>query len=685
MNMTDESKAHSDNNMSDMQDHSTMDHSKNEDHDNHENHHEMMIQDFKKRFYLSLVLTIPILLLSEIIQDFANFNFEFTGDTTVLLVISSIIYFYGGVPFFTGFRDEINKRTPGMMTLVTMAITVSYVYSIAVITVLDSGKQFFWELATLIDIMLLGHWIEMRSIMGASRALEALAKLLPSKAHKILENGEIIDVELSSLQPGDRVLIRPGEKIPTDATVEKGQSSVNEAMLTGEMKPILKNQGDKIIGGSINGEGSLTSIIELTGDQTYLAQVINLVKEAQKSRSKAQDLANRAAFVLTIVALVGGTLTFAIWMALGADLSFAIERMVVVIVIACPHALGLAVPLVVSVSTSISAQNGLLIRNRIAFENARNLSIVAFDKTGTLTEGKFGIRKIVVLGNDNENDILGIAASLESHSEHPIAKGIVEFAKGNDLVIQEVDNFEAIPGKGIKGKLSDQEYLVVSPGYLVGLGNELPDLSLSNDEKLGLTIVYVLKSDQIMGAILLEDIIREESREAIAKLKSMGIKTMMITGDNENVARWVASRLNIDKYHSEVLPHQKSEIIKSTQQRGEIVAMVGDGVNDAPALVQADVGIAIGTGTDVAVEAGDIILIRNDPKDIVATIKLARKTYRKMQENLVWATGYNSFALPIAAGALFSFGILLSPAVGAAFMSVSTVIVALNAMRLKMD
>ncbi|MCH8907750.1 MAG: copper-translocating P-type ATPase [Candidatus Heimdallarchaeota archaeon] len=653
------------------------------EHGDHKNHHEMMIVDFKRRFYVSLILTIPILILADIVQDFLGFELSFQGDKFLMFILSSILYFYGGVPFFKGAREELTKKLPGMMTLVTLAISVSYFYSVAVITVLDSGKEFFWELATLIDIMLLGHWIEMRSTVGASRALEAMAKLLPSDAHLITSTGDIQDIPIANLNVGDQVLVRPGEKIPIDGVVSKGVSSVDESMLTGETNPVVKEKDHQVIGGALNGEGSLTVKITSTGDKTYLSQVITLVREAQATQSRSQDLANRAAYYLTLLAIVAGTITFTTWLILGKDLAFALERMVVVIVITCPHALGLAVPLVVSVSTSLSAKNGLLIRNRIAFENARNIDVVAFDKTGTLTKGEFGVTEIHAFNGTTKDEILSIASSLEINSEHPIAKSIVKHGKDNGTEIFEVEKFQSMTGKGVSGFKGPTEYKVVSPGYLTESDLEIPTFPIAEKDLHGLTLIYVIRGTSIIGLLGLRDLIREESREAIVELKAMGIQSVMITGDNEDVAKWVADELHLDDYNSAVLPHQKSEIVKSYQAKGLKVAMIGDGVNDAPALAQADVGIAIGTGTDVAIESGDIILVRNDPRDIVSTIMLAKATYRKMQENLVWATGYNTFAIPIAAGVLVSYGILLSPAVGAAFMSLSTVIVAINALRLK--
>ena len=648
----------------------------------HLDHHTHMIADFRKRFWISMVLTVPILLLSPMIQRLINLEnlLSFEGSKYILFLFSSIVFFYGGYPFLKGMIDELKKMIPGMMTLIAIAVSVAYFYSSVVVLGLD-GKIFFWELATLIDIMLIGHWIEMKSVMGASKALESLAKLMPSDAHKMLDNGTVVDVPLNELKPGDKILIKPGDKIPSDGLVVSGQSSVNEAMLTGESKPVMKKVEDNVIGGTVNGEGSLEVIVKKTGKDSFLSQVIELVKEAQESKSKTQDLASRAAFWLTIIAITGGIATLTYWITFGHQtFAFALERMVTVMVITCPHALGLAVPLVVAVSTAISASNGLLIRNRTAFEVARNINAIIFDKTGTLTKGEFGITDIISFDtNLIENEIVKFAASVEMHSEHPIAQGIV---KSTDNTF-EVRNFKAIPGKGATGIADNKTVMVVSPGYLRDKNINIDDTRIEEFHSQGKTVVFLLINDELKGAIALADIIREESKEAISKFKKLGIKTIMLTGDNKKVAKWVAEELGLDDYFAEVLPHQKSEKVKEIQSNGYVVAMTGDGVNDAPALAQADVGIAIGTGTDVAVETADIILVKSNPLDVLAIIKLAKATYKKMVQNLVWASGYNAFAIPLAAGVLYSFGILLSPAAGAALMSLSTVIVAINAKLLK--
>lgn len=648
----------------------------------HHDHHAHMVADFRKRFWISLIITVPVLILSPMIQNLLGFgeSLRFSGDLYLLFGLASVVFFYGGYPFLKGIVDELKQGKPGMMTLIALAITTAYVYSSAVVLGL-SGKVFFWELVTLVDIMLLGHWIEMRSIMGASRALEELARLMPSDAHKLMPDGSIHDVPLSELIVGDKAVVKPGEKIPADGKVTDGHTSVSEAMLTGESQPITKERGAKVIGGSINGEGSITVTVEKTGNDSFVSQVIELVKEAQGSKSKTQDVANRAALWLTIIAITAGSVTLFVWLAvMNRDFSFALERTVTVMVITCPHALGLAIPLVVAVSTALSAKNGLLIRNRAAFERARNIQAIIFDKTGTLTQGKFGVTDSVTFETGcTEKEILQYAASVEVHSEHPIAKGIVSSSKET----QPVDDFKAIPGKGVEGIVNGRKVKVVSPGYLRENEIAVDDERIEKLNAQGKTVVFVMIDGKLCGAIALADIIRPESKRAIAMLKQMGIKCMMLTGDNKQVAKWVSEEIGLDEYFAEVLPHEKAEKIREVQSRGLIVAMTGDGVNDAPALAQADVGIAIGAGTDVAVETADIVLVRSNPLDAVAIIGLAKATYRKMVQNLAWATGYNAFAIPLAAGVLYKSGVLLSPAIGAVLMSLSTVIVAINARFIK--
>ncbi len=644
----------------------------------HHDHHAHMVADYRRRFWISLAVTIPILVLSPMIQGFLGLEdaLRFPGDLYLLFGLSSLVFVFGGYPFLRGILLEVGARQPGMMTLIAVAITTAYLYSSAVVFGLR-GKMFFWELATLIDIMLLGHWIEMKSVLGASRALEELARLMPSDAHKLMPDGTILDVPLSELRVGEKFIVRPGEKMPADGKVVDGQTSVNEAMLTGESKPVNKTAGARVIGGSINGEGSVTVEVTKTGKDSFLSQVIDLVREAQASKSKTQDLANRAALWLTLIALAGGALTLIAWFGvMNKDFAFALERTVTVMVITCPHALGLAVPLVVAVSTAISAREGLLIRDRAAFERARNIQAIIFDKTGTLTEGRFGITDVLTFRHDiGEQDLLKYAGAVEARSEHPIAKAIA----ASESVALPVEGFRAIPGRGAEGTVNGKLVKVVSPGFLRESGIAVDDGRIAELTGQGKTVVFVIIQNELSGAIALADIIRPESKKAISRLREMGIRCMMLTGDNTPVAQWVSEQIGLDEYFAEVLPDEKSAKVREVQQRGFVVAMTGDGVNDAPALAQADVGIAIGAGTDVAVETADIVLVKSNPLDAVSIIGLARATYRKMVQNLVWATGYNAFAIPLAAGVLYKSGIVLSPAMGAVLMSLSTVIVAINA------
>jgi Cu2+-exporting ATPase len=722
----DEMKSKLQNGMKNQQ-HEGMKHAQHEGHGpsagkDHGDHHTHMLEDFRRKFIISSILTIPVLLLSPTIQGFLGFEFQVPGAYFLTFLLSSIVYFYGGSPFLKGIKDELAEKSPGMMTLIAVAISVAYFYSSAVIFGLPGGV-FFWELVTLIDIMLLGHWLEMRSVMGASRALDELVKIMPSVAH-LKKHGEVVDVGVDQLKIRDQVLVKPGEKVPVDGTVVQGTSSVNESMLTGESEPVTKKPGDEVIGGSINGEAAFVLKVEKTGKDTYLSQVVELVRTAQESKSKTQDLANRAAMYLTIIALSVGILTFILWIFLGQQLVFALERAVTVMVITCPHALGLAIPLVVAVSTSIAANSGILIRDRQAFERARDLQAIIFDKTGTLTEGRFGVTDIISLsgeeskkseengsqeedekreengnqeedkkreenanrkeyekqeesGSEEENrnrvkneEILSLAASLEANSEHPIAAGILESARKKGLKTRSVEGFSSIPGKGIEGLVEGKKYLVVSPGYLEEKGIALKNEKIEKTERQGKTIVFLIEGDKVLGALALADIVRKESVEAILKLKEMGIKCLMLTGDNSYVAASVARELELDDYFAEVLPHEKAEKVKEVQKK-YITGMVGDGVNDAPALAQADVGIAIGAGTDVAIETADVVLVKNDPGDVLNLIRLSRSTYSKMYQNLLWATWYNIFAIPLAAGVLYRYGILLSPAVGAVLMSLS--------------
>ncbi|MDW0111116.1 copper-translocating P-type ATPase [Sporosarcina aquimarina] len=642
-----------------------------------------MVQDFKKRFYVSLVITIPILILSPMIQQFLNVDWRFAGDLYILFALSTFVFFYGGLPFLTGAKDELKERTPAMMTLISLAIIVAYVYSTASVFGL-AENNFFWELATLVDIMLLGHWIEMRSIMGASKALEELAKLMPSEAHLLNEDGSTTEVEVSELQSGQRVLVKPGEKIPVDGQIVEGKSSVDESMLTGESLPVDKSVDEEAIGGSINGEGSLVLSVTKTGEDTYLSQVITLVKEAQESKSRAQDLANRAAKWLFYGALAAGLITFTIWLLLGYSVSFAIERMVTVLIIACPHALGLAAPLVVAVSTSIAAKNGLLIRNRPAFEEARKIQAVVFDKTGTLTKGEFGVTDILPSDGYMEEDVISYAAAVESQSQHPLAQGIAKKAEASEIQVPKVHDFQSLTGRGLQGTVNDKQVLVVSPGYMKEANLSYSEDSFSKWSFEGKTVVFLLIDSQLAGMIALADIVRETAVEAVSELKSLGVKSIMLTGDHTQVAEYVGKQLGLEEIFAEVLPHEKSEKIVHIQEKeGLRTAMTGDGVNDAPALAKADLGIAVGAGTDVAIETADVVLVKSNPLDVVTIIKLSSATYRKMKQNLWWAAGYNIAAIPLAAGILYPLGIVLSPAVGAILMSLSTVIVAINARLLK--
>lgn len=649
----------------------------------HDNHHAHMVQDFKRRFYVSLIFTIPILILSPMIQQFLNVDWRFTGDLYILFALSTFVFFYGGLPFLKGAKDELKDRTPAMMTLISLAITVAYVYSTASVFGL-AEDNFFWELATLVDIMLLGHWIEMRSIMGASKALEELAKLMPSEAHLLNEDGSTTEVEVSELQHGQRVLVKPGEKVPVDGRIVEGKSSVDESMLTGESLPVEKSVDEEAIGGSINGEGSLVLSVTKTGEDTYLSQVITLVKEAQDSKSRAQDLANRAAKWLFYGALAAGLITFVVWLALGYPVSFAMERMVTVLIIACPHALGLAAPLVVAVSTSIAAKNGLLIRNRPAFEEARKIEAVVFDKTGTLTKGEFGVTDILPSDGYKEEDVILYAAAVESQSQHPLAQGIARKAQESDIQVPKVHEFQSLTGKGLQGTVNDKHVLVVSPGYMKDAHLSYREDTFITWSEEGKTVVFLLINDQLAGMIALADIVRETAVEAVSELKKLNVKSIMLTGDQTQVAEYVGKQLGLEEIFAEVLPHEKSEKIVHIQEKeGLRTAMTGDGVNDAPALAKADLGIAVGAGTDVAIETADVVLVKSNPQDVVTIIKLSSATYHKMKQNLWWAAGYNIAAIPLAAGILYPIGIVMSPAVGAILMSLSTVIVAINARLLK--
>ncbi len=642
-------------------------------------HHKMMIADLKKRFYVVLILTIPIMLLSSMIQHFLGLDWKFNNSSYILFTLSTVVFIYGGWPFLKGLVTELRNRNPGMMTLIGFAITVAYIYSTATVFGLK-GMDFYWELATLILIMLLGHWIEMKSIAGASKDLELLVQLMPDDAHMVMGD-KVHDIKTDTLKEKDIILVKPGEKVAADGLILEGESYLNESMLTGESKPVKKIKGDKVIAGSMNGNGSFKVTVSHSAKDSYLSQVIKLVDDAQKAKSKTQLLADKAAKWLTFIALSAGIITFFYWYVSGQPLDFAMARIVTVIVICCPHALGLAVPLVVARSTSLAAKNGLLIKNRTSFENARKITTVVFDKTGTLTVGKFEVSKIVSFKKElSENEIIRLASALEQRSEHPIATGILLKAKDLSITIPATGNFQAIPGKGVEAIVEGKKILVVGPAYLKEKNMVVPDGFKANDTE---TVVFVIISNALAGYIALSDEIRPESASAIKTLKENNIKSILLTGDNNKVAKAVSDTLGMDRFIAEVLPDQKLEKIKELQRKGEFVAMTGDGVNDAPALAQADIGIAVGSGSDIAAETAGIVLVNSNPKDIVSLILFGKATHRKMIQNLLWATGYNVLALPLAAGVLYHWRILLSPAEGAALMAVSTIVVAINASTLK--
>lgn len=655
----------------------------------HEGHETMM----RNRFFVTLPLTLIVLLFSPLIQRWFGFQLAFPGSEWIAPILGTVIFFYGGLVFLSMARQELAQRQPGMMTLISVAITTAYLYSLGTFFFppqdamgMGSGMMdFFWELATLITIMLFGHWIELRSVGQAQGALRELAKLLPDTAERLLPSGETEKVEVSQLRAGDRVLIRPGASIPADGLVAEGESSVNEALLTGESLPLDKKPGDAVIGGTVNGSGSLRVEIQRVGDQTTLAGIMRLVEDAQKSQSRAQTLAQRAAFYLTFIAIGAGILTFVGWMVFTGNLSDAVRYTVGVLIIACPHALGLAVPLVVAISTTLSARNGLLVRKRVALESAKDLNTIIFDKTGTLTKGEQGVVQVAVDGI-SEDDALQIAAGLEGDSEHMVAEAVRHYVQERKLLPAPVSQFESIAGRGVKAVVDGKTYFVGGPRLLEQLDLSVPlslETAKQSAETAGQSVIYLTSETTILALFAVADVIREESREAVEKLHNLGLKVAMLTGDSETVAKTVAQALNIDTYFAQVLPEHKADKVRELQKGGNKVAMVGDGVNDAPALLTADVGIAIGAGTDVAIESAGIILVRSNPMDIVKIIRLSRATYSKMIQNLVWATGYNVIAIPLAMGVLAPWGFTLDPAVGAIFMSVSTVVVAFNAQLLR--
>lgn len=638
---------------------------------------------FKRRFFICFLLTLPVLYFAPMFQVWFNYQaIQFSGANWVIPIFSTIIYFYGGWVFLKGAYYELRSKI-GMMTLVALAITVAFVYSVAVTFGLK-GDSFYWELATLVDIMLLGHWIEMASVQGASRALEELAKLVPSIAHKQV-NGQIEDVPVSALVEGNLILIRPGEQVPIDGEIVEGTSSVNEAFLTGESRPVVKKANDEAIAGAVNGEGALTLKVTRTGDKTTLSQIMRMVEEAQTSKSKFQSLADRLAYWLTLIAIGVATLTFIIWLSIKPDgLTFAINRAVTVLVIACPHALGLAIPLVLVNATVMSAKNGILVRNREAFERAKSIKTIAFDKTGTLTTGHFGVQRIYIDGID-ELQALSISASLESLSEHPLGQSIVEEASDRKIQLSKASEFKAVPGQGVEGVVNGQHYRVGRPEWVQELKLQFSPMlqkGLQERESRGESAIVLMDDRQVLALFGLADQVRASAREAVVKLQKMGVQVVMITGDAEAVAKTVAEDLHIDRYYARVLPQDKAALIHRLKAE-KPTAFVGDGINDAPALTEADLGLAIGAGTNVAIESADLILVKSDPLDATYALKLAKATYNKMTQNLFWATGYNVVAIPLAAGIGATFGILLTPAIGAILMSVSTVVVSLNAMSLR--
>ncbi|WP_418286257.1 copper-translocating P-type ATPase [Halorubrum sp. DTA46] len=659
-------------------------------HDAHEDHgathdHSGHEQMFRRRFWICLVLSVPVVVYSEFVQDLLGYTPPpLPGSNLIAAGLAVVVFAYGGVPFLKMARTELANREPGMMTLISMAITVAFVYSLAAM-VIPGAMGFFWELVTLIVIMLLGHWIEMRSVRRASGALDELAELMPDTAERITDDGDVEEVPLDDLREDDLVLVRPGANVPADGVVEEGDSNVDESMITGESKPVSKEPGNEVVGGTINGDGSLRIRITATGEKTALAGIMRLVEEAQQSKSRTQVLADRAAGWLFYVALAVAAITAVAWtVAVGFGLT-VVERVVTVLVIACPHALGLAVPLVVAINTTTAARNGILVRDRIAMEEARNLDTVVFDKTGTLTKGEQGVVDIATEDID-EVDALSLMAAVEGDSEHMIARAIRDEATARGVDAPDATGFEALKGRGVRATVDGDPLHVGGPNLLTHLDADVPDsLTRFADDagERGQTVVYLVRDGRVVAAVALADVIREQSASAVDSLHRMGIEVAILTGDSRDVAEAVADQLGVDTVFAEVLPEDKDKKIVELQDAGKAVAMVGDGVNDAPALTRADVGIAIGSGTDVAVEAGDIVLVESDPVDVVRLIRLSKKSYRKMQENLVWATGYNVFALPLAAGILAPIGILLSPAVGAVLMSASTVIVAINAQRLR--
>ena len=645
--------------------------------------HEMHHFEIRKKAIVCTLLSVPVVLLSPAFQELLGFSLpEFYGRDLIILVLSSLVFLYGGSFFIKGSLEELKLLKPGMMSLVSVAISVGFAYSFY--AHFSGGMDFFWELSTLVVVMLWGHFIEMKSVLGASRALEELAKLIPKKA-RLVKGDELVEVDTAKLRVGDVVLVKVGEKVPADGTVIEGNAHVDESLLTGESIPVFKKEGDKVIAGSISLDGAIKVRVERTGEASYLSQVMRIVKEAQESKTRLQNLADRVAFYLTIIAILVGLGTFFIWVYFSKDVGFAMERAVSVVVITCPHALGLAIPLVIAISTSYASSKGILVRDRLSLELLRKVYVVLFDKTGTLTEGKFGLRDVYVKDMDEE-EFLKLVASIEINSEHIIGRAIVQYAKTKGIDLEPVEEFKVYPGKGVLGKVRGMSVAVGTEGFLKELGMAMDEDIVKKAQELskqGKTVIWVGIEGRLRGILALSDSIRKESYEAIKSIKAMRKKVMMITGDSEEVAGWVSRELGIDEYFSRVLPHQKSEKVKELQGKGLKVAMVGDGINDAPALMQADVGIAIGSGTDVAIESAGIILVKNDPRDVVRAIRLSSLTYTKMVQNLFWATAYNLFAIPLAAGVFYKWGLLLPLPLSALLMSMSTLVVSINALLMR--
>ncbi|MGO2082698.1 heavy metal translocating P-type ATPase [Vagococcus sp.] len=669
--------------------HNDTPHDEHENHQGHEGHHDHA-ELFKRKFFISLVLGIPILILSPLMGLSLPFQFTFPGSGWVVLILATFLYFYGGAPFISGAKDELKQKKPAMMTLITLGISVAYLYSLYAFfgNLLDPSlnlMDFFWELASLILIMLLGHWIEMKAVGNAGDALKKMAELLPNKALLKLSDGTTKSVPLTEVKINDLVIVHAGENIPVDGVVVEGQTTVDEALITGEAKAIEKKKGDDVIGGSSNGNGSIVVKVKATGESGYLSQVMNLVNQAQQEKSHAEALSDKVASALFYVAIIVGLLTFIIWYALTNDLNTSLERLVTVLVIACPHALGLAIPLVVARTTSIGAQNGLLIKNRLALESVPKVNTIMMDKTGTLTEGVFSVNHIVTYREDySEDDILILFASLETFSSHPLATGILKESRLRNLNLKEINDVSTVAGVGLVGTLNGHSLKIVNAKYLTEHQIPFNEEEFKDVSNLGNSVSYLLIDDNVAGMIGQGDKIKTESKKLIDEIKAHGIIPVMLTGDNKHVAQIVAKQLGIDHVYSELRPEDKDRIIQENKEKKQRVMMIGDGINDAPSLVRADVGVAVGAGTDVAIDSADIILVKSNPEDILHLLSLATNTNRKMKQNLWWGAGYNIFAIPLAAGVLAPIGFILSPAVGAVLMSASTVIVAINAMSLKL-